>query len=155
MTPKDYLLQLELFDTKIKQKQEQRQMYLEMATSITASLNPVKVQRTPVTDRMGDAVVNAAHMEEKIEADINALFEKKNLVIHQIQQLHNVLYMQVLFKRYVQYKSLYQVSSEIDRGYSYTIELHKKALVEFGKVHSSMLKELDSNCVKEGSDKKV
>ena len=44
MTAKKYLSELQVINTKIEQLQEQRQMYLDMATSITAPVNPVKVQ---------------------------------------------------------------------------------------------------------------
>ena len=54
MTAREYLSGLRMMKVKIEQLQEERQMYLEMAASITAPLNPVKVQTSGIADRVGN-----------------------------------------------------------------------------------------------------
>lgn len=51
MTAKEYLSEIQLMKFDIEQLQEQKQVYMDMVTSITAPINPVKVQTTPKNDR--------------------------------------------------------------------------------------------------------
>lgn len=139
MTAKQYLSELQTMKTKIRQLQEQRQMYLEMATSMTAAINQVKVQTSQTTDRMGDNVSKAADIGTKIDEEINALFWKQQEVIKQIQSLRNAEYMQILFKVYVQEKNIKQASAEMQRSYNYVLEIHKKALAEFEEIYRDVL----------------
>lgn len=141
MTAKEYLSELQTMKTKIGQLQEQRQMYLEMATSMTAAVNPVKVQTSRMTDRMGDNVSKAADIGTKIDEEINALFWKRQEVIKQIQSLRNADYMQILFKVYVQEKNIKQASAEMQRSYNYVLGIHKKALKAFEQLFADILAE--------------
>lgn len=139
MTAKRYLSELQLMSAKIEQLQEQRQMYLEMATSITVPFNPVKVQTSRKVDRIGDNTSKAADLGKRIDEEINILLNRQQETIKMIQSLHNADYMRVLFKVYVQFKSLKVTSQEMNKSYSYTIELHKKALAEFETVYADKL----------------
>ena len=76
MTAKEYLLELQLMKIKIEQLQEQKQMYLERAVSITVPINPVKVQSSPVVDRMGDNAAMAAGIDAIIDEEIASLWKK-------------------------------------------------------------------------------
>ncbi|MDO4338064.1 MAG: DUF1492 domain-containing protein [Eubacteriales bacterium] len=114
-------------------------MYLEMAASTTTAINPVKVQTSRMTDRMGDNVSKAADIEMKIDEEINALFWKQQEIIKQIQSLRNADYMQILFKVYVQGKNIKQASAEMQRSYNYALGIHKKALKAFGEMHRDAL----------------
>ena len=60
MTAKEYLSELEEIKVKIQQLQEERQMYMEMAASISVSVNPVKVQDNSITDRVSLNTIKAA-----------------------------------------------------------------------------------------------
>lgn len=124
---------------KIEQLQEERQMYLEMAASITAPLNPVKVQTSGIADRVGNNTCKAADLAAQIDEEVAALWEKQNEMMHQIQALHNTKYIQLLYKVYVQFKTIKQVAAEMGRTYPYTVKLHKKALAEFDAVHADIL----------------
>lgn len=139
MTSKQYLSELQTMKTRIGQLQEQRQMYLEMATSITVALNPVKVQTSHTPDRMGENVSKAADLGTKIDEEINALFWKQQEIIKQIQSLHNADYMQILFKVYVQEKNIKQASAEMGKSYNYVLGIHKKALKAFEETYRNVL----------------
>lgn len=139
MTAKEYLLEMQLMKTKIEQLQEQKQMYLDRAVSITAPISPVKVQSSSVIDRMGDNTAKAMSIDERISENIILLWEKQDEVIKQIQGLHNGNYIQVLFKIYVQKKSVREAAREMKVSYRYVSELHKKALKAFEKMYSDVL----------------
>ena len=89
MTAKRYLSELQLMSAKIEQLQEQRQMYLEMATSITVPFNPVKVQTSRKVDRIGDNTSKAADLGKRIDEEINILLNRQQETIKMIQSLHN------------------------------------------------------------------
>lgn len=139
MTAKRYLSELQLMSAKIEQLQEQRQMYLEMATSITVPFNPVKVQTSRKVDRIGDNTSKAADLAKEIDEKIDDLWNRQQETIKMIQFLHNADYMRVLFKVYVQFKTVKQAAAEMNKSYSYTIELHKKALEAFETAHADKL----------------
>lgn len=139
----DYLSQLARFDEEIKQKTETVQMYFDMATSITVSMNPNKVQTTHTNDRMGSAVEKAVDLQKKIEADVIKNMEQKEIIIRQIQGLHNVKFIQLLYKVYVQYKSIKEAAFEMNMSYQYVRELHKKALEAFEETYAEVLLKAD------------
>lgn len=139
MTAKRYLSELQLMSAKIEQLQEEREMYLEMATSISVRLSPVKVQTSGSVDRIGDNTTKAADLGKRIDEEINILLNRQQETIKMIQSLHNADYMRVLFKIYVQFKTVKVASQEMKKSYSYTVELHKKALAEFETVHADKL----------------
>ena len=139
MTAKEYLLEMQFMKIKIEQLQEQKQMYLERAVSITAPINPMKVQSSPTVDRMGDNVVMAVGMDEINDEEIASLWKKQDEVIKQIQGIHNTHYIQLLFKVYVQFKSIRQAAAEMKMSYQYVRNVHKKALAAFEEMYADML----------------
>lgn len=139
MNAKQHLSELQTIKIKIGQLQEQRQMYLDMATSITAPINQIKVQTSRMPDRLGNHVLKAADIEMKIDKEVNSLFFKQQEIIKKIQSLCNADYMQVLFKVYVQDKTIKQASQEMGRSYNFVLDAHKKALAEFDKKYYSFL----------------
>ena len=114
-------------------------MYMDMATSVNAPFNSVKVQTSRGVDRIGDNVSKADEMANEIDEKIDDLWNRQQETIKMIQFLHNADYMRVLFKVYVQFKTVKQAAAEMNKSYSYTIELHKKALEAFETAHADKL----------------
>lgn len=139
MTAKEYLSEIQLMKISIEQLQEQKQIYLDMATSITAPINPVKVQTTRKTDRMSDSVSKLADICKKIDEEITTLLVKQDEVLKQIRELHNLRYIQILTKVYIQDKSIKTASLEMGVSYNYVLEQHKKALAAFEEMHVNVL----------------
>ncbi len=139
MTAKEYLSGLQMMKTKIEQLQEERQMYLEMAASITAPINPVKVQTSGTADRVGNNTSKAADLAAQIDEEVAALWDKQHEIMKRIQALRNADYIQVLFKVYVQFKTIKQAAAEMKRSYNFVLDVHKKALAEFEAVHADIL----------------
>ena len=133
MTAKEYLSELEEIKVKIQQLQEERQMYMEMAASISVSVNPVKVQDNSITDRVSLNTIKAADVDSKIDMEMRHLFNRTAQIIEQIRELRNALYIQILYKVYVQGKTLKESSVEMGRSYNYILASHKKALQAFEK----------------------
>lgn len=146
MTAKDYLSELAEMRDDIEAKKELRQEYLEMAASISAPVNEIRVQTSHVGGgKMEKMTIMAADLAEEIEADVMNYNEHQHLIMKQIHILHSVSYNQILFKVYVQFKSIKVASDEMKMSYQYVRNIHKKALVAFEEVHADMLAERGNN----------
>ena len=125
LTARQYLEQLEELDTNINQNLE---LLSEMKQ---AAMNPgaidyskERVQTSLSGDKLGSDVTRYVTFDEKINAEIDRFVDAKNQIISEIRGLHVNNYIQVLFKVYVQFKSIRQAAKEMKKSYSYVIELH-------------------------------
>ena len=141
MTAKQYLSGLQLREIRMEQLREEWQDYLDMGMSITARTGPVKVQVSSPADRVGDAAAKAADIERRIDEEIADFYEYRHRITKEIQSLNDSDYIRILFKMYVQYKSLKVIAGEMGRSYSYVRETHNKALAEFENRYHDLLKQ--------------
>ncbi|MDY5497720.1 MAG: hypothetical protein SPF99_07025, partial [Anaerobutyricum sp.] len=89
--------------------------------------------------RIGDNTSKAADLAKTVDKKINKLMEKQQEITNMIRSLHDKNYIQVLYKVYVQFKTIKQAAVEMKRSYTYTLELHKKALAEFEVAYADIL----------------
>lgn len=126
MTAKQYLQQLQKLDLIIKQKTE------ELAT-LRGSTNGIgtegeRVQTSSSKDPLGDGVVRMVVLEDELWDEIERFNNLKHDIIKGIQRLDNVTHIDVLYKRYVQYKPLSVIAAELNYAYQYVLNLHGMAL---------------------------
>ena len=76
--------------------------------------------------------------DEQINAEIDRFVDAKNQIIDEIRGLHVNNYIQVLFKVYVQFKSIKVAASEMNMSYPYVREVHKKALAMFEETYKNL-----------------
>ena len=119
MTAKEYLQQIVYLDSKIEANREKVQRYKEIAEGITSNLSPNKVQTSTSKQKMADAVNNYSDLEKVIQADES----KKQDIIDMIGTL-NPYESTVLYKHYVEDKTLWIVSREMSRSYSWVTKVH-------------------------------
>ena len=72
-------------------------------------------------------------LEREIQAEIDRFADERHEAINRIQSIENPLYSDILFQRYVEYKSLYEIAKEMKYNYGYTRQLFGKALQAFSK----------------------
>jgi hypothetical protein len=89
-------------------------------------------------DKLSLAVTNYVAFEEKIDNEIDRFVDLKEQIILEIRSLHKVDYVQVLFKLYVQYKSLSQVADDLGWTYACAANTHSKALRLFEDIHPNL-----------------
>lgn len=130
MKAKDYLKRLKRLDTIIRQKQQEI-TDLRLTASSTGGFDYSKerVQSSP----SGDApfvrpVLKIIELEQQINAEIDKFIAEKHKIINEIQSLKNSDYINLLYKRYVEYKSLEQICVEMNFSYDYIKHLHGYAL---------------------------
>lgn len=132
MTAKEYLMQVKLLDIKIQQKRAQVDDLKDRATSVSGQqTDAVRVQSSKDGDTIGRKVAKYADLEAEIEADTYELIQLKHSIINQIQQLTDSRYVELLYKRYVEYKRLELIAVEMNYDYDWVRTLHGYALQAF------------------------
>lgn len=138
MTAKEYLEQLSVLNEMIDQNVERLGELRELAGSTGGIQYGERVQTSPSGDVLEKKVVKYVQLEQEISNEIDKFADAKEQIIREIRGLHNKNYIQVLYKIYVQFKSVRDVSKEIGKSYGYTIELHNKALSAFKNTYQNL-----------------
>lgn len=140
MTAKEYLSEVQRLQTIIEQKQERIKEIRESASTVRGvRFDLEKVQGSGRTDKIGDSVAKIIDLETEVENDMMSIIYRKHEMIEQIHALGNYRYIQLLYKRYIEFKRLQIVAAEMDFTYEYVLELHKKALKAFEVVNKEVL----------------
>lgn len=128
LSPKEYLSQIKLMDIKISQRIQELN---SIKKSYLPPMQKEKVQYSTLTDVIGRKMVKIEDIEFEINKNINELLETKHRIIGEIHSLNNSLYIEILFKRYVEFKSLRQIASEMNYSFIHIRRSHGYALLEF------------------------
>lgn len=135
MTAKEYLQQIRVLDTKIKQKQEQYKRLEELASSPGGIRYDKAVTQVSKTgDRLERLVLQYIQLGKEIEEELLKFETTKQTIINQIQGLNEDRYMNVLFKRYVEYKSYKSIAVEMMCSIENVYVIHRKALNAFSQI---------------------
>lgn len=139
LSAREYLGQLAFLDTNINQDLERLEMMkINACNTGGVDYSSERVQTSPSGDSLCKAVTNYVALNEKINNRIDQYSDAKEIIIDQIRGLHNNYYNQILFKVYVQYKTVKQASKEMKKSYNYTVELHNKALAAFEEAYENL-----------------
>ena len=91
-------------------------------------------------DLMGDKIAMIVDLQQKYSRKWDRLIELRTKIISQIQSMSNPIQMQILYKRYVEYKKWESLFKEIrteNPEYYYSdrqlFRIHGIALMEFAK----------------------
>ena len=133
-TPKEYLRQLRTAEIKIEQKEEELERLKSSLESISTGTDSERVQTTP-RDKVLEDVPQMVDLKREIESDIKELLILKNKIINEIQSMDNPVYINILYKRYVQYKSLEEIAVEMSYSYRQIKRLHGISLQGFRKCY--------------------
>lgn len=128
---KEYLKQVETLDTKIQQKKIELDSLKDGAIGLGAfDYSKEKVQ-TSASESMSGKVAKYVDLENEIHEDIERFTELKHKVIGQIHMLDDPKYINVLFKKYIEYKGLKEISKELGYSYDHIRRVHGWALLAF------------------------
>ena len=104
--------------------------YLQQEKMIDVQIDQDKERRLEATQ--------TDKSKEQISKEIEKLTMIKNQVIHEIRQLHNADYIQILYKIYVENKTLKESAKEMQKSYNYILTVHKKALATFEATYENL-----------------
>lgn len=132
LSAKVYLGQLALIDEQINQDIERLDELKQSARSTGSfDYSRERVQTSPIGDKLCSDVSRYVDLDTQINAEIDRFVDAKEQIIREIRGLHHADYVKVLYKVYVQYKTIKDTACEIQRSYKYTLDVHKKALEAF------------------------
>ena len=138
LTAKQYLDQLRVIDTKINQKMEELADLMTAATSTGAiDYSKDRVQTSP-QNAQENRICKYVDLDAEINREIDEFVDIKHRVTKEIQELNVDYYIKILFKVYVQYKTVKDAANEIGLSYQYVRDLHKKALKAFEETYPNL-----------------
>lgn len=140
MTAKKYLMQLKRIDTLLRQIENEIQNLESGLFNTSVSPKEVNVISSGPKDPYGDVIVRITMLQEKYSHEWDKLIALREKIVGQIQAMTNPLQMQILYKRYVEYKGWEKIFKEIRKDnpeYTYSdrqlFRIHGIALMEFAK----------------------
>lgn len=138
LSARKYLEQLQEIDISINQELE-RLAEMKSGASCTGAIDYSKdrVQTSPV-NALEKRVCNYVDFEERLNSHIEQFTDAKEQIITEIRGMHNRYYINILYKVYVQFKSIGQAADEMKLSYSYVAELHKRALKAFEDTYKNL-----------------
>ena len=130
----DYFLsRIKLYDVVIDQRLKEREDLKELSTCIGSfDYSKDRVQTSSENDASYvTAIERIMELEEAIDNLIDEYVDFKDNAISMIHEVGNAKYVQLLFERYVEYKSLAKIGDRINRSNRQVYRLIQKALTEF------------------------
>jgi hypothetical protein len=134
MTAKEYLEQVRRLNNEINSLIVEYEMMQTLATKVTASCEGERVQASGNQDKIGSAVVKLIEYQEKINRKIDAYVDMRDDILQVLHKLSRAEYIDVLYKRYFEFKKWEQIACEIFMGFRGTLKLHAKALNELDRI---------------------
>lgn len=139
LSAREYLKQLEVLDMQINDDiATLSDMQINMCNVGGIDYSAERVQTSPSGDGLCKGVSAYVDFNNKINEEIDNFIDAKNKIIQEIRDLHDADYIQVLFKKYVQFKTLTIAAREMKRSYNYVLNVHKKALAAFEEAHENL-----------------
>ncbi len=130
MTPKKYLEQIQILETKINLKKDQILEERARAQSCTAVMFE-RVQTSPCEDSLPNIINRICEFEKDMDNLIDELIDLKRDIIAKLDQMTNSDHIRVLDMKYLKGKNLVEVARELNYSYRQVKRKHGWALEEF------------------------
>lgn len=138
MKAKEYLMQIEILSVKIEQKKQRAKEYRNLALcSGGFDYSKERVQTSNLGGQIEDRIIRYVSLESEITENIFMLQQMKDKITGEIHNLNNSDYIILLYKRYVECKSLGQIAKDMHYSYDRIKHMHGNALMDFEKINLS------------------
>lgn len=121
---KTFLQQIRLLETKINNKQAEKQRLRDRLYRTTPTLKPNAGTGSGSSDKLGDTTARIVD----IEAEIRKYEAEKAYIVSVLNKIPNPDQLAVLHNRYVLYKSFKQISIDLQMPQRTVFETHRKGL---------------------------
>lgn len=145
MTARTYLQKIRWNEIKIQERKFQLKSVsggYDYISGIDYSRDKVQ---TSSGDSLGDMVAKALDEQNELAAriirKIREFEEERDLIIGQLEGMHDPIYGAILFKFYVEYKDLLVIAQEMNYAYQTVANKHPEALRAFEEQYSEYLQE--------------
>ncbi len=138
MKAKEYLMQIEILSVKIEQKKQRAKEYRDLALcSGGFDYSKERVQTSNLGGQIEDRIIRYVSLESEITENIFMLQQIKDKITGEIHNLNNSDYIILLYKRYVECKTLGQIAKDMHYSYDRIKHMHGNALMDFEKINLS------------------
>lgn len=129
---KEYLRQIRKLDVMIEQRIRERDSLRQFDGVSGISLDTDPVQTSPNGAAPFESTVERLiTLETELDDLIDEYVSTRNRIIGEIQGIENTVYIDLLYKRYVEYKTLEVIAVEMNYSYERIRHLHGYALRAF------------------------
>lgn len=133
-------MQIEILSVKIEQKKQRAKEYRDLALcSGGFDYSKERVQTSNLGGQIEDRIIRYVSLESEITENIFMLQQMKDKITGEIHNLNNSDYIILLYKRYVECKTLGQIAKDMHYSYDRVRHMHGNALMEFEKINLSTL----------------
>ena len=134
MTAKKYLQGIRDLEMKIKHRQTQVNFLREKASAAQAIRYDKDIVKSSVSDsKLENDIATYTDIEREIEKAKLVFENRRNKIISEIHELEDGRYVNMLFKRYVEYKRYEKIADEMGYSFDYVKHLHGEALKAFNE----------------------
>lgn len=134
MNTREYLNQIQRYDRVIRNKYVELEQLEAHATGLSSFSYGDRVQTSGSQDKIGDLVAKIVDLQSEIADTTKEYLEKKTQVIKTIDSVKNSVLYDILFKKYVEGKTLDIIADEIGYSYQRIKELHLSAIATVKKI---------------------
>lgn len=131
MTAKEYLSQLRRYDKMIESKKAEIERIRLSLEYKSVSYDGQRVQGGGASRE--DMICKMLDFERDMEDQVRELIELKKEIMAQIDKLDQAEYIQLLYLRYLEFKTWEEISVKMNFSYRYVLKLHGRALQELEK----------------------
>ncbi len=137
MGPKGDLQRLKKIDTVIDQKIKEVEDLKAVSTAIGSfDYSGDRVQTSPKGDAPYVSTINKiVDLQREIERELDQFIHERHEIINRIHELSNPRYVQLLYMRYVEYKSFEEIACKMGYCYDHILRLHRYALKRFEETY--------------------
>lgn len=125
---KRYLQQIKQCNMRITIKMEDLEQMRAFTTKVTSTLTDMSVSGTKNNDKLADAIVRIADLQNDINYEIDRFVDLKKEVSAVIDKVSNEDQHTVLYKRYVLFKTFEKIACEMNMTYRNVCYIHGRAL---------------------------
>ena len=128
MRAQEFLQSIETLQKRIETNKRRVEQMQELLTKTSPSISDMPKSSSPNAHAFEDRVCAKIALEEEIEKDTIRLEKVKMDVVDAIMQIQNQECREILYKRYVEFKSWNAIITELGYVERYVYTLHRKAL---------------------------
>lgn len=145
MDAKTYLRQIEMYNVRIKQMNEELLRLDAIVNGTTGSMDAIKVQTSPDKNKREKQLARLADLKNKIIDKKIEQEEKRAEIVDMIHQLTNPQFIKLLTYRYIEcipLKDIPDVMTKPDGGeysYDHINRLHGQALNAFREIYNNVM----------------
>jgi hypothetical protein len=127
------LEQYEMLFEQVNGKLAEKQMWHDLALSITAQMGGERVQSSGTKDKMGEALTKCLAVEDEIASQVDKLIAKQKEISERLERLDKPIEYKLLHMKYILFKPLKEIADKCGADYTWATTVHGRALKSYDK----------------------